>query len=208
MIDNFNQIKKLLTFNSEDDFYFLQIIKRKKEHPEMPKSVKVVHTFYISSKDKLDELKDEIIHICEYHDARAYINLNKRSFEKLAYQMLKQVTDCIMNKEFRYIRKSFNTVCGRFSNENKDTKKWIIDVDEKNISPLMLSFLDYECEPINIVTFDDIGMPIKSNSKIYDIIKTKNGWHIITKPFNIEKFKEKYPNVDIHKDSNTILYCK
>ncbi len=31
MINNLNQIKTLLKFDSEDDFYHLQIIKRKKE---------------------------------------------------------------------------------------------------------------------------------------------------------------------------------
>ena len=34
MINNFNLIKPLLDFNSEDDFYFLQILQRKKDHPK------------------------------------------------------------------------------------------------------------------------------------------------------------------------------
>jgi len=40
MIDNFEQIKKLLTFETEDDFYFGQILQRKKEHPELFKMEK------------------------------------------------------------------------------------------------------------------------------------------------------------------------
>lgn len=32
MTDNFNLIRPLLNFRSEDDFYFLQILQRKKDH--------------------------------------------------------------------------------------------------------------------------------------------------------------------------------
>jgi len=39
-----------------------------------------------------------------------------------------------------------------------------------------------------------------------NFVPTKSGVHIITRPFNLKKFKEKYPNVDVHKDNPTILY--
>lgn len=42
--------------------------------------------------------------------------------------------------------------------------------------------------------------------KIYDYIPTKNGYHIITKPFNLKQFKDKYPDIDVHKNNPTILY--
>jgi len=199
MIDNFEQIKSLLRFDSTDDFYFLQIIKRKKEHPDMPKSVKVIATFYIPSIAKLEELTEEIIHMCEYHGARAYINLNKRSFEKMAFQMLKQVTDCILSKDYAYIRKSYNTVCGRFSNEDKDTKTWIIDVDTKDES-----FYDPLKKELELI--EPVG------EKVVAKIDTKNGYHIITKPFNKNKFDWLFnawaviPKPEIHTNNPTILY--
>lgn len=34
MINNFEQIKSLLKFEDENEFYFLQIIQRKKDHKE------------------------------------------------------------------------------------------------------------------------------------------------------------------------------
>jgi hypothetical protein len=37
-------------------------------------------------------------------------------------------------------------------------------------------------------------------------IKTKSGFHIITQPFNVMKFKERYPDVDIQKKNPTVLY--
>ncbi len=200
MIDNFNQIKTLLRFESPDDFYFLQLIKRKKEHPDMPKSVKVVATHYIYSLEKLNELQDELIHLCEYHNARAYINLNRRSFEKLAFQMLKHVTDSIMSKEYKFIRKAFNTVCGRFSNESKETKTWIIDVDSKDVKA------DQLCEHIDQIVR---GLsPDEGVDKVLTRIETKNGWHLISKPFNTYEFYQTFDKneVEIHKDNPTILY--
>ena len=36
-------------------------------------------------------------------------------------------------------------------------------------------------------------------------IETKNGWHLITYPFNLQEFKDVVPH-DIHKNNPTILY--
>lgn len=33
-IDNFNLIKPFLKFDSEDDFYYLQILRRRKDNPD------------------------------------------------------------------------------------------------------------------------------------------------------------------------------
>lgn len=194
MINNFDQILKLMDFRSDDDFYFLQIIKRKKEHPDLPKSVIIMHVFYIKSKEELLDKKDEIIHLCEYYKARAYISINRKSFEKTAFQTLKIISDSIMSKEYRFIRKAFNSACGKFSNESSETKKWIIDIDEK---------LDNDI-------FDYIGIILNNiepkGDKVITIIDTKNGHHLITKPFNVQEFSKYYPNFDIHKDNPTILY--
>ena len=35
MIDNLELIKPLLEFNKENDFYFIQILQRKKDNPEV-----------------------------------------------------------------------------------------------------------------------------------------------------------------------------
>ena len=201
MIDNFKLLRPAFQFKSDDDFYFLQIIKRKKEHPDMPKSVKVVHVFYITSLNKLDELEKEIKDLCTYHNARAYINLNKRSFKALAFQMLKQVTDCIISGEYQYVRKSFNTVCGRFHAEDKTDKKWIVDIDTKD-----------ECFMKHVKTVVTSCDP--QGTKIHYEIPTKNGWHLITRPFNILQFQERFmiqdtentTLVDIHKNNPTVLF--
>lgn len=194
-IDNFEKIKSLLSFQNDDEFYHLQILKRKKENPEIGSNSYVIKTYYISSLDYLDKKKKEIVELCHSENARAYINLNPKSYEQAAYQTLKKITNIIMNKAYSQCRKAFDSVAGSLS-ATRD-KKWIIDIDEPAWSPLMLTRINYHCEPI----CDDVN-----DTKVYDIIPTKNGFHIITKPFNLKKFRENYPDIDIHKNNPTILY--
>jgi hypothetical protein len=197
MIDNFEQIMSLLYFASEDDFYHLQVIKRKKEHPELGSNSLVIKTYYIKSKEHLNKVGPEIVALCEFHGARAYINLNRRSFEKIAFHTLKKITDQIMNRDFRSVRKAYESVCGTYSNEPE--KRWILDLDGvETPSPIMMAYIDYRCEPIAQEADD---------GKCITVVPTKNGIHLITKPFNIQKFKEIYPEVEIHKDNPTLLFA-
>ena len=38
LVDNFDKVAKMLEFNSDDDFYFVQIIKRFKDNPNDDKT--------------------------------------------------------------------------------------------------------------------------------------------------------------------------
>jgi hypothetical protein len=189
MINNLNQIKSLLKFDSKDYFYHLQVLKRKKEHPELGSNSYVVKTYYIKSIEHLEKLFPEIQSICDFHNARAYINLNRRSFERLAYQSLKKITDCILNKDFKSVRKAYESVCGRFSNESGESKRWIIDFDTK-LTPENIAGISM----ILHGNIDPIG------EKVIDVIETKNGFHFITKPFNVTQFIKFYPDIEIHKN--------
>jgi len=131
MVDNFQQIHKLLVFESADTFYHLQIIKRKKEHPELTSNSKIIKTYYVQSHEYLTMKEEEIKLLCQHHNARACINLNQRSFEKTAFQTLAKISNQIMNKDYKSVRKSYESVCGKHSSEVE--KKWIIDVDNFNM---------------------------------------------------------------------------
>jgi len=189
MINNFDTIKLLLDFRSDDDFYHCQIIKRKKEHPELRSNSYIVKTYYIKKYEELDYYRDEMIALAELHNARVQINLNRRSFEKMAFHTQKKIADQLMNKDYRSVRKAYNSCCGKYSNETD--KKWIIDIDTKD-SDFM----------------EEIEELLHNRLNIHDFIElpTKNGYHIITKPFNLQEFKKYYDNIDIHKNNPTILY--
>jgi len=192
MIDNFEQIKQYLTFDSSDDFYYVQIIQRRKENPELKTNNYMVKSYAISSIDYLEMKKKEIVTLCELHNARAYINLNKRSFEKCAYHSMKKLTDVILAKSFKSAKKVFDSVASAYSSDKE--KKWLIDVDDMEFpSPLMMAHIEHNCKPYE-------------PDKIIGVIKTLNGCHLITKPFNIVQFREKYPDVEVKKNSPTLLY--
>lgn len=192
MIDNFEQIKKYLAFDSSDDFYYVQIIKRRKENPDLQTNNYMVKSYTITSIDYLEQKKGEIITLCKFHNARAYINLNKRSFEKCAYHSLKKLTDIILGKSYVSAKKVFDSVASAYSADKE--KKWLIDVDDMEFpSPLMMAHIEHNCKP-------------NDPNKIIGVVKTLNGCHLITKPFNMTQFREKYPDIDVKKNSPTLLF--
>lgn len=191
MIDNFEQIKSYLDFESSDIFYYVQIIKRRKENPDLKVNNYMIKSYTIKSIDYLDLKKEEIITLCKLHNARAYINLNKRSFERCAYHSMKKLTDVILAKSFVSAKKVFDSVASSHSSDKE--KKWLIDVDDMEFpSPLMMAHIDHNCKPYG--------------NKIMGVIRTVNGCHLITKPFNIVQFREKYPDVEVKKNSPTLLF--
>jgi predicted type IV restriction endonuclease len=197
MINNFEQIKKLLTFESEDDFYLLQILRRKKENPDVGNKPNVVKTYYINSIEYLDKVTPEIIGISNERNARAYITINRRSFKKTALKTLQEIVNNIESGNYKAVRKAYESSAGKYPSE-KD-KKWIIDIDWKD-------FPDNKSEFARISAFAQELMIEANKDPFSEPILTKNGIHIITRPFNLEKFREKYPTVEVHKDRYTILY--
>lgn len=195
MIDNFDKISELLSFESEDDFYFVQILQRKKDNPGningSNNSSRLIKAYYITSVDKLMKLKDEMITFANHFNARVGINLNKRSFEKTAFNTLKKIADQMHNNNFKGVRSAYNTACG-LHNPSSD-KKWILDVDDKGrASNEILLFIERECQPIG--------------DKFITIIPSKNGYHLITKPFDVSKFSKHFPEIEVHKNNPTALF--
>lgn len=203
MVDNFELIKSLLIFKSEDDFYHLQIIRRGKDNPDMPAANRVIKTYYIDKCESLDKLRTEIIDLCEYFNARAYINLAPKSYRKCTLQCIADMAKRASDGDFKKIYKCWNSTVGYIKS---DSPHWIVDIDFEEGETLqnttivddISNTIDVECEPMcNFL----IG-----ETKIYSTIPTKHGVHLITKPFNLKQFKDKYPNIDVHKNNPTILY--
>jgi len=197
MINNLEKIKELLNFEDEHDFYFLQILQRKKDHPEgtvvgSNNSSRLIKGYYIYSIDQLDKYFKEITMLCHLFEARACINLNKRNATDISLRMLARLADNIRNGHPESSSSLFNTVCGETHSE-KD-KKWIIDIDDIYNDEQYLDLVNFlhDLEPIG--------------SKVITNLSSKNGFHIITKPFNMQKFKDTHPTIDVHKNNPTNLY--
>ena len=191
MIDNFELIKSLLTFESDDIYYHLQILRRGKDHPELPAANRVIKSYFICSLESLDYVEDEIKKLCEFFGARAYINLAPKSIKKTTMLQLKYLAQRTYEGDFKKIWKSWNTCAGEIKGEES---RWVVDIDNSDIKwNYVMDYID---------TLD----PYSMNTKYITNIPTKSGWHIITTPFNLQQFKEKYPDIDVHKNNPTILY--
>lgn len=202
IIDNTEQIKKLIANCGKDEFYMLQILHRGKdgktkyEPTDRKISQQTIKTYYISSPEYLDYKMSEIKDLCELFNARAYINLNKKSWEQIALKSLEILAQSIIKKEWHSIKSITDTACGQTGACDKN-KTWIVDVDTKDEKTLR-EVIDAigKCEPLDV-------------EKVVDVIPTLHGYHIIAKPFNKVKFYGFYPSImDIHDNNPTLLYFK
>jgi hypothetical protein len=147
---------------------------------------------------------EEIKQLCEVFKARAYIHVVKQNHMDVSLSMISEIVTRIQSGQINQ-KNVFDSVVGQIKTQEK---RWIVDVDDKEVSPLMIAHIEYECTPITEIKFDDAGIPIgyEIGPKIEAIIPTKNGHHLITKRFNTQTFKEKYPEIDIQKKNPTLLY--
>lgn len=209
MIDNLELIRPLLNFSESGDFYMLYVFKRKKDQPEGERdnhqSVRTIKTYCIESIDHLERRWDEIKQLCEVFKARAYIHVQKQNHQEVSLNMMVELAERIRNG-VQNQKGLFDSVVGQIKTQEK---RWIVDVDDmKEPSPVMMAFIEYDCAPFTEVKFDEAGMTVGhvTGPKIEAIIPTKNGHHLITKKFDVMKFREKYPDIDIQKKNPTLLY--
>lgn len=190
MVDNFELIKGLLVFDSDDTFYDLQVIRRGKDHPDMPAANRTITSYYICKTDSLDILKDEIVKLCELFGARAYINLAPRSIRKVSLLQMAFLSQRIYDGDFKKIWKSWSTCTGKAKSIKP---RWVVDIDTKDIKLL------------NVIT-DEINELQPQGTKIVATIPTRSGYHLITTPFRLDTFNANHPDIDVHKNNPTILY--
>ena len=201
MINNLEIIKPLLNFSEQGDFYMLYVFKRKKDQPDGERdnhqSVRTIKTYCIESVDHLERRYDEVMQLCEMFKARAYIHVQKQNHRDVSLDMLVSLAERIKNG-VQNQKGLFDSVVGQIKTQEK---RWIIDIDNVSVdgfnhSPSQIEMREYINE-LQKEAGKEQGMTF---------IKTKSGFHIITQPFNVMKFKERYPEVDIQKKNPTLLY--
>ena len=201
MIDNIEIIKPLLNFENEGDFYMLYVFKRKKDQPEGEKdnhqSVRTIKTYCIENIEYLEKRYDEIKQLCEMFKARAYIHVQKQNHKDVSLNMMVALAQRIQDGNHKQ-KGLFDSVVGQIKTHEK---RWIVDVDNYRASTE--SFL------VNVLHYLEPRGP-----KIEAVIPTKNGYHLITKKFDVRGFKEQcensktfeYETPDIQKKNPTLLY--
>ena len=203
VIDNFEIIKSLLDADTNNgEFYMLQIMYRGKDgaskfynlEKKRNKS-RIVKTYYVSSAEYLDKKKDEIIALCDLFNARATINLNKKSWKQIVGKSIEILGHCVLKEEWHDAKSVIESACGE-TGACDNNKSWLVDVDTKNLQELkkIENIINYHCKPDN-------------TDKIIATIPTVHGFHLITRPFNPQMFKGIYQKeIDIHDNNPTLLY--
>ena len=198
MIDNFKAVREQLQFDSEDDYYFLEILQRKKDFPEEERSSVRDHTvfatYFINSVEKLDRIEKEVKTLCELHNARAYFNPNRKSKKKTAVILMKECLGMVENDDYSKIESRTASAAGQCAGR-KEARKFLIDVDAKDRELV-----------IKVLTLIESVNP----DVLHYILPSVNGYHLITSPFDIRKFNElggkDLKNVEIKHNAPTILY--
>lgn len=206
MVDNFKLIRNYLKFESEDDFYFLQIIKRKKDGPG-PNGIKitransksrVIKSYYISSVEYLDSIEAEVKHLCDYFNARAIIILSRRSYKETALLEMVQVSSMIMTGQYQNVKSTYNSSCVKSKSLDK---YFLIDIDAEDLEhkEFIKNYIQNEARCDNV----------EYGKRVLLELPTKHGCHLITKPFDIQGLLKVYSkNIHefVHKDGPTVLY--
>jgi len=193
MIDNIEHIKELLNFSDEGDFYMLYVFKRKKDQPEGERdnhqSVRTIKTYCVESVEYLEKRYDEIKQLCEMFKARAYIHIQKQNHKDVSLNMMVALAQRIQDGNLKQ-HHLFDSVVGQLKTREK---RWIVDIDVKDAV-----FAERLSEFINAIR--------PEGPKIETKIPTKNGYHLITKRFDVMEFKKHYLDIDIQRKNPTLLY--
>lgn len=193
MLDNIDLIKPLLTFDKEGDFYMLYVFKRKKDQPEGERdnhqSVRTIKAYCVNSIAYLDMRYDEIKQLCEVFKARAYIHVAKQNHMDVSMNMITEIVTRIQSGQINQ-QHVFDSVVGQIKTIEK---RWIIDVDDKDTKEL-----------VRITEVIHATRP--EGDKLEACIPTKNGYHLITKRFDVQMFRNVFPHIDIQKKNPTLLY--
>ena len=206
MTNNFGEIRKYVAelgipekYDTKCDLYFdIQLIRRGKDHPSLPSANYTFKTYYIDCLENYDRYKDEIIKCCEMFGLRAYVAVNVKSKYESCLKTISKYADNLSNGESRKPWRVFASICGGLDGKEK---RWVVDCDDCDDLDLYLSYVKaaiYNCES-------------KYEDPIVTTIHTRSGYHIITHPFNLQKFGERCEKMgiikpEIKKNHITLLY--
>lgn len=190
-IDNFNHISTLLKEDDVEYFYDVQVLRRGKDHPDLPAANWCVKSLCIHGKDSLARHTDEIIKLCQTFGARAYISLMRRSNRKCIENAVKCYAERLYNGDNKRPEAIWWHAVGT---TNPEERIWIIDIDLKHWDTVQ-----------KVKEYIEGRRP---NKGIISVIPTISGYHIACHPFDCSEFFKEFPSdVEIKKHGLTLLYA-
>lgn len=202
MVNNFAQIRTLLKFDNGDAFYSIDVMKRRKDNPGLFTDSVLIGSFEIRSIQQFDHLMPIFIEVCNGTNARAYIRLNRRTNAKVSKETLRRISGHNADCCYSSVRSVIDSIIGKHHSEKDRT--WVVDLDYDKC-PAETDINDWLNELISFV--QALIFEGKRDDTVH-IVNTVNGVHLVCRPFNRKKFKDKYANIDVHDDNLTLLYAK
>jgi len=206
MTDNINIMRQymidlgipLMQSYRKDLYFDVQLVRRGKDNKDMPAANYTFKTYYIDSIELFDKYIEEIKTCCELFRLRSYISVNAKSKIELSKKTLLKYAEMVATEEFKKPWRLCDSVNGSLDGPEK---RWILDVDDMNMNDERFN------KYCNIIESCDS----KFEKIIVVSLPTKSGIHIITHPFNSEKFKNiciknNLDVPDIKKNHITLLY--
>lgn len=199
---NLEKVIKHLNFGNDDNFHYIEIIKRRKDTDEIvKKNSKIVKSYLIRNEDKLREVYPEIIAICNALGARAMITLNMRSYIHSVYKLRDKILKMDKNGNHHKLDSIVRSCCGESPEGTKECKRWVVDIDE---------YGDNTEKAIELLREFVEGKNSRTNDIIIDVIPSKSGAHVICNKFDrrlFQEFKTKHKiDITILEDGMLNLY--
>lgn len=203
-MDNFKILKKQLQFTEVGDFYFLQIFKRRKDHPSLEHPTIRLKCFCIYSVEELDELEETLKSICNSTQARVYLRLNKQNATEVSLRCISEMSLNIAKGIPSKNRGIWDSVSG----DKGQMTYHMIDIDAEHIEQNK----EIESEIIGIL--GQHFSQVRQDAFSYTRIPTKSGVHLLVKPFdsrilatiNRQFLDSKITPIKVMSDANTLLY--
>ena len=186
-------------YKVNDNLYFdIQLIRRGKDHPNMPSANYTFKTYYVDSLENYDKYREEIVKCCDMFYLRAYVSVNAKSKREAALKTIQKYAENLTNGEFRKPWRVFSSVCG---GQDGEEKRWIVDIDNHS---------EFEPFVLKVKSIIDMCAGVYEKNVITSL-PTKSGCHIITHPFNLQQCQQLCKEygiepLDVKKNHITLLY--
>ena len=191
--NNFDILKDFMDFSDPSKFYLALVVQRKKDNPELDRSERIIKNYMIPSLEKLEYVREEMETLCRVFNARVYLYINRRSFKNTQKSMAKVLIDQICAGSVSNLNHLFDSCA---ASHGCGDKFWIIDVDLPKKPDVCSSDSYMRLEnDVKMKLFDDLEtlkpeLP-DGERRVQLVLPTKNGFHIVTKPFDTRE----WPNI-------------
>ena len=203
-IDNFEIVKSLMDFEEKDNmFVHVQVLRRGKDHPDLPAANKLIKEWVVRSREYLDKIKEEVVLLCEHCKARAYVSCAPKSIAKLNTLIMLKLAD---NQHTGNVINPCHVLHSACDELQGVEKRWVMDVDDPGLGFEVACEIDRIWSNTHPNLTETEVSTARQRHWLVETIPTLNGLHLLTRPFNLQEFKKRFPDVEAKKNGLTALY--